>query len=227
MLGIVLGDHLVYSVRGTGRRGEHSSFFITLAAVFSINKHMKLHQILEAKYHQDEGQIELTQARGIRTGAEKKKFEKMVSDAWHRGVLYKGENVFDQIYGGDLVKFLQNQLFDEIKQRHDARGVDGQESYLGYVPSEDAFVMGWDIWAETRNDYYDAWGDDDAEEGDEYEEDHVENMIMFELRCASPGNCGPEDWDVLDIPAGMMYGRQAGIDHLHDQYPDIIDVRLD
>lgn len=167
---------------------------------------MKLHHIFEAKYAQDEGKIELTQAPRV-PNAEKKKFDRAVNDAWHRGVEYKGENVYDLVYDSELADYLERELrdFHESRDRH----FDGQESYLGYIPSEDAFVMGWDLWVSYRDDY-----------GDEDRVEDAENMVMFTVYGG-----GVDDSKVIEEGHGRMY--PDGYRALHEQYPSIVDVRLD
>lgn len=186
-------------------RDEHIVSSLSLVAEIPINNDMKLQQILsEAKHLHDEGQIELTQAPKT-PSSQKKDFEHKVSEAWAEGVMYKGENVFEMIYRSNLDEFLEKELFEELNQNYTFSSLDGQESYLGYVPTEDQFVMGWDLWAEVQK--------------------NVPNFMMFEIRCASKGNCGPEDWRMLNIPAGTVYPN--GLAALHKKYPTIIDVRLD
>lgn len=167
---------------------------------------MKLHHIFEAKYAQDHGVIELTQAPRT-PNAEKKKFDKLVNDAWTAGVEYKGENVFNLVYESGLADFLEK----ELKSFHEDQGrdFDGQESYLGYIPSEDAFVMGWDLWVAHRDDY-----------GDEERVEDAENMVLFTVYGG-----GVDDHEVLDRGFSFMYS--AGYNYLHQTYPSIVDVRLD
>ena len=184
---------------------------------------MKLNHILEAKYHQTD-KVELTHAP--RSGAEKKSFDRAVNDLWIEGVMYKGQNVYKIIYESDLDAFLQKELFQELHDAHDIHSLDGQESYLGYVPDKDMFVMGWDLWCEVKNDWHN-WqeADDDDYDEEEYYREDVENMIMFKIECAGEGDCGPEEWHKLDIHAGNMY--PGGLRALHEQYPSTVDVRLD
>jgi len=196
------------------------------AAENPINNNMKLHNILEARYHQSD-KIELTQAPKI-PNAQKKDFDRAVNDKWVDGVEYRRQNVYEMIYKSDLSGFLQKELFSELHEKYEIHSLDGQESYLGYVASEDTFVMGWDLWAEVKNEYY-AWQDDDDEGEEEYyQEETIENMMMFTIECTEDGDCGPEDWHMVDIPAGRMYGpKPNGYKAIHELYPSIVDVRLD
>ncbi len=189
------------------------------AADNPINNNMKLQHILEAKYHGNKGQVELTQVPEDK--AAKKAFDKAVNEAWPE-VTYRGENVFKMFYEDELDRHLQKELFEELKEHHDIRSIDGQESYLGYVPEEDFFVMGWDLWAEVKNDWHNWQEDEDDEYGEEeyYQEESIENMMVCKIEQG-----GPEEWYMLDIPAGRMYPN--GIKALHDKYPGTVDVRLD
>lgn len=186
---------------------------------------MKLHPVLEAKYHQSD-KIELTHA----PHTPNKDFNRAVNDKWVEGVMYRGQNVYEMIYKSELDTFLQKELFSELHDAHDIHSLDGQESYLGYVPTEDVFVMGWDLWAEVKNDFYNWQEDDDENDNDEeyYQEESIENMMMFKIECVGDGDCGPEEWHMVNIPAGRMYGRgTSGHSALHAKYPSIVDVRLD
>ena len=184
---------------------------------------MKVSHILEAKYHSSDN-VELTQAPR-EPGDKKKAFDRMVNEKWADGVLYRGENIYKIVYedgpDGSLASFLEKQLTEEIKETNDIHSLDMQESYLGYVPEKDAFVLGFDTWAEVNNDYHSYNYDDDEEnEEEEYYREDVENMMMFIIQKG-----GPEDWHMMDIQAGMMYPR--GINALHAKYPLTVDVRLD
>lgn len=183
---------------------------------------MKLQQILEVGYHRDEGNIELTQAPHESSG-KKKEFEHLVNNAWHEGVMYNGENVFSIFYEGDgahgdLARFLENELKQENEGYQNLSSYSSQESYLGYIPTEDLFVMGFDTWAEEVNSFHDTWDEDD--DSDETEETEVSCMMFVKIV-----NGGPEDWNVWrDGPTGHVYphGRAA----LHHKYPSTVDIRL-
>jgi hypothetical protein len=177
-----------------------------LVAAFFINNNMKLHQILEAKYAGDHGIIELTQAPRV-PGAEKKQFDRLVNDGWTSKVEYRGENVFELVYGDELRDFLEREMRDYHEDKD--RDFDGQESYLGYIPNEDAFVMGWDLWV-SENDYY----------GGQEQIEDAENMMFFTLEGG-----GIRDNHVISEGHGHMY--PSGYRALHAMYPSIVDVRLD
>lgn len=187
---------------------------------------MKVSHILEARYHSDDN-IELTQAPR-EPGDKKKAFDRMVNEKWADGVLYRGENIYKIVYEdgpeGSLASFLEKQLTEQIKETNDIHSLEMQESYLGYVPEMDFFVLGFDTWAEVKNDDYDWREDEDEDNGlegyEEYYREDVENMMIFVIEKG-----GPEDWRMMDIQAGMMYPK--GINALHAKYPSTVDVRLD
>lgn len=120
-----------------------------------------------------------------------------VSKAWP-DVLYKGEKVFDIAYHDG-----QSRIINTLREENDRHGIDDfdfQESYLGYVPSTDYFVMGFDTWT-------------DDEEG-------AFNMVSFKIE-----NGRVNRVSLLTDHQGFMY--PSGMNHIHDEHPDIIDVRLD
>lgn len=169
---------------------------------------MKLQQILEVSYHRDEGNIELTQAP--REPSDKKKqFDRYVNNAWHKGVTYNGESVYTLFYESDggmraLARFLERELEQDNNGRHNLSYYNSQEVYLGYIPTEDLFIMGFDTWAEEASEPTD-----------------LPCMIFVKIV-----NGGPEDWKVWrDGPTGMMYSH--GLSELHSKYPSTVDVRLD
>jgi hypothetical protein len=184
---------------------------------------MKIRQILEAKYYGDAGDVELTQAPDDATIADKKQFERVISKAWSDGVVYKGENVFELVYNSGLSSHLEKELEDSNKSDFDLTYYDSQESYLGYLPSEDAFVMGFDTWAEVKNPYFDEY-DEEGEYENEPETEHevVPNVVMF---TAEGG--GVKDYNILSQFVGMMYTGTKSYDQLHKTYPDLVDIRLD
>jgi len=193
------------------------------AAVSTINILMKLQQILEVGYHRDEGNIELTQAPH-EPGAKKKEFEHLISNAWHKGVTYHGESVFEIFYEGDgaqgdLAKFLEKELQEDNEGYNNLSSYSSQESYLGYIPTEDKFIMGFDTWAEEVNTFHNTWDEDD--DSDETEQTEVPCTVFVKIV-----NGGPEDWTVWkNGPHGMMYPH--GLAAIHSKYPSTVDVRLD
>ncbi len=219
---IIKGYLLNYYLRGTRYRSGQVLVH-GFAAASVINILMKLQQILEVGYHRDEGNIELTQAPHEPSG-KKKQFDRLVNNAWHKGVMYNGENVFSIFYEGDgavgdLAKFLEKELKEDNEGYHHLASYESQESYLGYIPTEDLFVMGFDTFAEEVNQFHNTWDEDD--DSDETEQTEVPCMMFVKIV-----NGGPEDWRVWrDGPLGAMYPH--GRSQLHSKYPSTVDVRLD
>ena len=125
-----------------------------------------------------------------------------VSNAWPEHVYHNSENVFETFYGGagsgisDALRVLQGADYD-----------DGQESYLGYDPASDTFVMGFDAFPLE----YDEYGDQLHDSGME--------AVLISLR---PNGAAMEI--IASVPGGMY---PAGLRAVKQTMPGIIDVRLD
>jgi len=126
--------------------------------------------------------------------------EQQVSAAWPEGVMYNGTKVFDTFYSSAAMSaqwaFVEREGYG-----------DGQEAYLGYDPTNDVFVMGFDAWA----DHYDEYGDSTMD-------GEMEGLVI-ELR--SDGS----PMDVVGSFPGGMYPE--GLRGVKRTFPGIIDVRLD
>ena len=130
-----------------------------------------------------------------------------VSNAWPDGVTYEGQKVFDIFYGGRAQEMAWAFLRDE------GYG-DGQEAYLGYSPSADIFVMGFDAFLdEGDDDYYD---DDDFGGG---ASGGLMDGVAVEMDSSG------DALGILVAEPGGMY--PTGLKNIKKRYPDIIDVRLD
>ena len=116
--------------------------------------------------------------------------EEQISASWPEYVTHNGKNVFQTFYSDGAMKaqwaFVNREGYD-----------DGQEAYLGYDPTNDVFVMGFDVWP-----------DDGDMEG-----------LAIELR--SDGT----PMDVIGSFPGGMY--PSGLSGIKRAFPGIIDVRLD
>ena len=128
-----------------------------------------------------------------------------VSAAWPHGVMYNGDSVFEKFYGsagavGNAHSFIENQ------------GYEGQESYLGYDPSSDTFVMGFDAFEET----YDEYGNLDNTDG-------MMSSVIVDFDMVGGGN--PKVKSIVDISPGGMYPE--GLRSAKRAFPGLIDVRLD
>jgi hypothetical protein len=126
--------------------------------------------------------------------------EQQVSAAWPEGVMYNGAKVFDTFYSNTAMSaqrsFVEREGYD-----------DSQEAYLGYDPTNDVFVMGFDVWANEYDEYGYSLGGGEME------------GLVIELR--SDGS----PMDVVGSFPGGMY--PAGLRGIKQSFPGIIDVRLD
>ncbi len=77
-----------------------------------------------------------------------------------------------------------------------------QESYLGYIPSDDQFVTGFDLW-----------------EG----EDNPAGIVYWRY---IKGKFAIID-EKIDYSSSMMYGKSGAYKKLHKKHKDLIDIRLD
>lgn len=120
--------------------------------------------------------------------------ERIISKNWLNGLLYQGVNVFDVYIDDSTQSVFEHELYI-------GRGNDGQETYLGYCPSEDVFITGWDLWPE----------DSPTECG----------IVIFKVN----------GFKISVIKTIESFFRDSfylkGYRRLHREYPDIIDVRLD
>jgi len=118
--------------------------------------------------------------------------ERAVSDHYHDRLTYKGMEFFDTIYMGAIVPAAKQAL----------RSKEKQESYLGYLPGEDVFVSGWDVFS-TGN--------------------RVGGRNVAFVKVDTEGNTrivqGKGEYH------GMMYMNVYNA--LHAEYPTLIDIRLD
>ena len=124
---------------------------------------------------------------------------------------YRGHNLFE-IYVNDSKIYNALELDTSWKETiHDDYGYpyeetvkrEGQESYLGYVPSQDLFISGYDMW-----------------EGEE----NPAGIVLFKIDAG--GNISITKADI-DYGSSMMYGKRGALPKLHNKYPDLVDIRLD
>jgi len=139
-----------------------------------------------------------------------------VSDAWVDGLEYKGTNVFKAVYEDS---FNQEEIDNEVKDLNimvDAteENFSVQECYLGYSPSKDEFIMGFDGWYTVMEE------DEDGEE-EEYN-DNCSPYVIFKLK---DGVVSIVESSVATT-TGMWY-HGGGWDHAKSKYSDLIDIRLD
>jgi len=124
--------------------------------------------------------------------------ERDVNAAWPDGVFHNGKKVFDTFYGDNAAA-----AYDWLENE----GYDGQETYLGYDPQSDNFVMGFDAFYDQVDEYGNADND---------------GMMEGVLLLLDPRGRVLET--ITSVPGGVYpAGRRAA----KTAMPAIIDVRLD
>lgn len=166
---------------------------------------MKLRTIFEVKYYLDKGQIELTQSPKS-PGPELEKFRQYVTNAIRAGgVLYREKDIFDIVYGvygaPSISSFLEAKLH-EYNDDPEIESFESQESYLGYIPSNDMFAIGFDTRTEAQDENFIS-----------------PNIILFTIEDEDVGK-----WKIWNKSRGMLYAGR-GYERLHVEFPTIIDVR--
>lgn len=137
----------------------------------------------------------------------------LIRKAFPNNLTYQGKEFFNSIYLKEINNYAQDVLkigksfeeeishgFGEDNYETVTRTISGQESYLGYIPAEDLFVSGWDMF--------------ESEDGDNIVYVKIENGKAVKNR--KYGVMG--DYE-------MMYPN--GYKAVHRKYKDIIDIRLD
>lgn len=135
---------------------------------------------------------------------------KVTHESWPDGVTYRGHNVFKTVYDGPgmaLIEKVISTLKSESQNEEEVL-IDYQECYLGYSPSKDLFIQG-----------YDGWVENDGEDG------NSSPYVLFKIN---------EDGKVQNLRGGidiggweMWYDRTGGLKNAKAKYPDLIDIRLD
>lgn len=134
---------------------------------------------------------------------------------------YEGANLFEAYL--DMQTDLQNAL----------NGLDNQESYLGYVPSADKFIAGFDVWFDEEEDCPECYGEEFEDPEDscgnccdgrvetEESENYTGNAVMFSIV-----NGEATDITVLSTSGRFIYSDGV-LRSLHSEYKDLVDIRLD
>ena len=140
--------------------------------------------------------------------------QETASEAW-TNVTYKGINIFDPYMNvmndaaselgiGETFQDQWEEIDPETGEEYteyDIVTIDGQECYLGYIPSKDIFISGWDLWMG---------------------EDSPAGIVQLRF------NNG--QFEVIEAEKrgyGMFYGRNGEYNNLHKRYHDLVDIRLD
>ena len=131
-----------------------------------------------------------------------------IMSAWPDGVLYKGQKVYDMIYGNnEVMNAAEEYMWDKAGgDENEGSDPEFQEAYLGYSPADHEFIMGFDIWPDERDE--EGWS--------------VEGGMIGGFVALNPDKL----W-----PVGARTGGSGMYPSFHDEikrlYPDIIDLRLD
>jgi hypothetical protein len=128
---------------------------------------------------------------------------------WSKEVAYKGALFFDAYIeamgpAGRKLGIGKSHTFqvwdDEAGREYDEQAtIDGQEVYFGYIKSRDLFVMGFDMW------------------------EHSSYSAVAYMKFDG------ERFNVLNTEeyGDLFYSRHTGLKHLREQFPDLLDIRLD
>lgn len=138
---------------------------------------------------------------------------------WTDHVVYKGVNIFKHIYHDTFKEIDTVEKWINNFKSSKVNSVESQECYLGYSPSKDLFILGFDGWMELPND-------DDSNESE-----NCAPCITFKIDASNPNK--PTCYIVSKThdcaETGVMwYSRgDGGLKLMHKKYPDLIDIRLD
>lgn len=149
--------------------------------------------------------FDVTQTQGLN----KQQIEALIDKAWPDDVLYNGKPIFEPYL--DIVRVIDAVLEKKIFNQPSTGDEDdddfsyyGQECYLGYVPSKDIFICGFDV--DDGNAPTNAIANLTFD-------DRMFQLINVEFYL---GN------------AKYFYsGNNSAYDFLHKKYHDLIDLRLD
>ena len=124
--------------------------------------------------------------------------EEAISAAWPEKVYYNGIPVFETFYN--------DAAMDAAWKFVENSGYDdGQEAYLGYSPAADVFVMGFDVFPEST-----GWAEGPGGEMEGLLIELTPEGRPVEVITSAPGGMYPGGWNAAK-----------------QEFPDIIDVRLD
>ena len=122
-----------------------------------------------------------------------KNSQKELRDAWPNNVCYKGSDFFDGFY--NALDFAEKYIFNDSTRY--------QEVYVGYVPSIDQFVVGWDTWL--------------------CNEDTIKTEMYATIAVV--------EFDGRKIKINQKFDCDRfypfGLKRIHDTFPDVKDLRLD
>lgn len=126
-------------------------------------------------------------------------FSEYLQRFWHEHITYRGKEFFDSIYIEQIVPLAERHIWCDCKQ----------ESYLGYLASDDIFVSGWDTWVD------DDW-------------DEARNVVFIRFNQESEKFELCRDSKFLNMDyRGKMYSRFGMYPQLKIDFPNLLDIRLD
>ena len=131
----------------------------------------------------------------VQSGLDLKQIGGFVYDLWGNGLTYRDKDLL-QFYVDNFSKIISGCVDSQEEQEN------CQESYLGYIPSEDRFISGWDGYGMISFKIVD---------------DSVEN-IDIELIPFPGGDQSEEEYP-------CVYPKLY--DGVHRKYKDMVDIRLD
>ena len=149
---------------------------------------------------------------------------KLISDNYPVNLTYKGNEFFNDIYMDSIIDFAKDELeigetyYEEYEEMDDdgefymeeeEGTTDGQEVYLGYLPDEDIFISGWDMFG-NRDD---------------------QNIVYIKIDHKMEPQLAIRGRDIkrMVIGRGMMYGSgmMSTYNELHKAHKNLVDIRLD
>lgn len=153
------------------------------------------------------------------------------TELWGNGLSYKGfdlcewystNSILDKIYSAAGVgdTWTETSIYeDEDEDGEFISGtenvdcsLEGQECYLGYIPSKEIFISGFDMWLSRIGDYT-----------DDYESEF--KMVAFKIK-ADQNIEFVELKDITDLEADNLF-YNSGYQKLQEIFKDVVDIRLD
>jgi hypothetical protein len=144
---------------------------------------------------------------------------------WSKDLTYKGVEFFDDVYMDAILKFAST-IF----------GTDNaQECYLGYLPSKDVFISGWDCFEDDEDGEYMRVAYDNGRDtptntgGYVYLKVTVEGdeVVDVEETTVNTDKGTEGDTGVFGMFYGSPYSSLSNYKRVHDEFKELVDIRLD
>jgi len=148
---------------------------------------------------------------------EKIEAQKLIKDNYSDNLTYKGHDFFNDVYMSVIYNVaskelkigektdIEEEFYDSDADEYYTETISGQESYLGYLPQEDIFISGWDMFDDKVNTVY-------------IKVDENLNGVVIDYNFYGYGF-------FYDI---NQYGDNKSVyDKLHEKYLNLLDIRLD